>query len=104
MGNPLFDVRQVLRARQMATPAQIAAELQLPTSAVEAMLEHWVRRGLAAPAKAESAAACGSGGCNTCGACAAAAPAHVVYLWRGGADDAAAPRTPRAVISLRPAA
>lgn len=103
MGNPLFDVREALRARQMATPAQLAAELQLPTSAVEAMLEHWVRRGLAAPAAAMSGAACGCGGCASCGACATAAPANVVYVWKG-ADDPAALGAPRAVIPLRPAA
>ncbi len=103
MGNPLFDVREALRARQMATPAQLAAELQLPTSAVEAMLEHWVRRGLAAPAAAQAGAACGSGGCTTCGACATAAPANVVYVWTGS-GDAAVSRSTRAVIPLRPAA
>ena len=102
MSMALFAVRDALKARQMATPAQIAADLQLPTGTVQDMLAHWVRRRLAAEvASAPEGRSCGSGACNTCGQCAAPSPAQVLYVWQGLGKPQSAPRP---VIPLRPAA
>lgn len=83
MSNPLFDVREVLRSRQMASVMQIAGELRLPVSVVEDMLAHWVRRGMASRVE-QTATGCGSGGCNTCGQCTGApAKSGGLYAWDG---------------------
>ena len=95
MNGPLFQLRDLLRRRGMASAAQLAAELRLPAGVVEDMLAHWSRRGLVAGAQAPASGACGSGGgCASCGQCAssAAAPA-VLYRWR----EAEAPQRPRSI-------
>ena len=97
----LFDVRDALKTRQMASAAQIAAELQLPASAVQDMLGHWVRRGLAAEVTPTAAGgSCGSRACGSCGQCATPSPSQALYQWLGPA----APRTSHRVFALRPAA
>ena len=102
MSAVLFDVRDALKARQMASAAQIAADLHLPTGAVQDMLAHWVRRGLAAEvASGATGGSCGSGACGGCGQCASPSPAQALYVWQGPGKSQAAPHP---VFALRPAA
>ena len=102
MSAVLFDVRDALKARQMASAAQIAADLRLPTGAVQDMLAHWVRRGLAAEvASGATGGSCGSGACGGCGQCASPSPAQALYVWQGPGKSQAAPHP---VFALRPAA
>jgi FeoC like transcriptional regulator len=94
MNGPLFQLRDLLRRRGMASAAQLAAELRLPAGVVEDMLAHWSRRGLVAGAEAPASGACGSGGgCASCGQCASAAAPAVLYRWR----EAQAQRQPRSI-------
>ncbi len=78
-GNGLFGLREALRRHGPATVTQLARQLGHPRGVVQAMLEHWQRRGRVAevaPAPAgrshASAGACGSGACARCGSCASA--------------------------------
>ncbi|NDV13416.1 FeoC-like transcriptional regulator [Crenobacter caeni] len=79
----LTRLRDLLRARPALTLAEAAALMGLPASAVEPMLQTWVRKGKVAV----SGASCG-GGCSGC-----ASDDCRVYRWQ---------ETPvRAVIPLR---
>lgn len=85
MSNPLFQVRDLLRRRGMATASQLAAELRLPPGVVEDMLAHWDRRGMVAEVGASGSGACASGGnrgCSSCGQCAGAPAPARLYRWR----------------------
>ena len=82
MNSPLFQVRDLLRQRGMASAGQLAAELQLPLGVVEDLLAHWTRRGMAVAAEAPAVGACGSGGCATCGQCGGAALPTALFQWR----------------------
>lgn len=67
--NPLFAVRDALRAHAVATPAQLAAELALPRAVVDDVLAHWLRRGCAQqvlPNGGACSAGCCGGGCGGC--------------------------------------
>ncbi len=99
--NPLFAVRDTLRARGLASVAQIAAERQLPVAVVDEILAHWVRRGMAHAVAPQTGGACGSGGCSSCGQCAVPSHSAMLYAW-DGPGAAAAPQRP--VIALKPAA
>ncbi len=100
MNGPLFQVRELLRQRGMASAGQLAAELRLPLGVVEDLLAHWTRRGMAVAAEAASAGACGSGsGCGSCGQCAGTAMPTALYQWR----EPGAQARPRS-IPLRPLA
>lgn len=68
--NPLFAIRDSLRAHGVATAAQLAAELELPRGVVDNALAHWLRRGHAQHVSLAGGGACGTGcssGCGTCG-------------------------------------
>ncbi len=97
MNGPLFQVRELLRQRGMASAGQLAAELRLSPGVVEDLLAHWIRRGMAVAAPAAAAGACGSGGCGSCGQCAGPAMPAALYQWR----DPSAQGRPR-TIALRP--
>jgi hypothetical protein len=94
--NPLFAVRDSLRAAGLAGAAEIAAQLQVPAEVAADMLDHWVRRGLAERLEAQPAS-CSSGACARCGLCGTRTPGAVLYRWRTPAN--ATPRT--AAITLR---
>ena len=85
VSTPLFQVRDLLRRRGMATSAQLAAELRLPSGVVDDMLAHWGRRGMVAEVGASASGHCASGGsrgCSSCGQCAAASTPATLYHWR----------------------
>ncbi|MDE2119105.1 MAG: hypothetical protein KGJ64_00285 [Betaproteobacteria bacterium] len=85
----LFELREALRGHGPASAAELARRLQRPPAVVQAMLEHWQRRGrvrIVEPGAAPSGG-CGSGACSSCGSCSSAPPA-------GG--DARAERLPPA--------
>jgi hypothetical protein len=102
MSNPLFQVRDLLRQRGMATAAQLAAELRLPSGVVEDMLAHWGRRGLVAEVGASGSGSCASGGrrgCSSCGQCAGASAPATLYHWR---DPGAPTGSPGTMLRLIP--
>lgn len=80
--NPLFAVRDCLRDKQLASAADVAACVQVPTLVAEDMLAHWVHRGLVERLDAHGSS-CSTGSCQSCGACASSKNAVVVYQWRG---------------------
>lgn len=83
MTSPLFQVRDLLRECGMASAAQLARELRLPTPVVEDMLAHWTRRGqVTSTEPANATGSCGSTGCNSCGQCGSAPSSSVLYRWR----------------------
>lgn len=97
----LFELREALRGHGPASASELAQRLQRPPAVVQAMLEHWQRRGRvrivepgAAPvgsspadgtlrnsgnsgnsARSADPGGCGSGACSSCGSCASAPPA-----------------------------
>lgn len=88
-GAGLFGLRDALRQRGPASAAELARRLQRPEAVVQAMLEHWLRRGRVqrlAPARAEAPdaphGACSSGACSSCGSC-SPTRGHVaaLYAW-----------------------
>jgi hypothetical protein len=67
--NPLFAVRERLRAGGAATVSQLAAELRLSPNLVQDLLAHWQRRGQVESlglGPSGCGSACNSGGCNSC--------------------------------------
>lgn len=94
----LFELREALREHGAASLSELALRLRRPQGVVEAMLEHWSRRGhvqVLPPRRADGASGapapsrgCGGGSCGSCGACAAPTPgphggSHaVLYAWR----------------------
>jgi hypothetical protein len=67
--NPLFAVREVLRARRVATAGQLASELRLSQDVVDDVLAHWQRRGLVENERIETGGGCGTGSPAACGGC-----------------------------------
>ncbi len=71
--NPLFLLREVLREQGPASAEQLARRMRRPLAVVQAMLEHWRRRGrvLELPAEpgADSGGACAGGACGACDGC-----------------------------------
>ena len=96
MSNPLFQVRDLLRLRGMATAAQLGAELHLPSGVVEDMRAHWGRRGMVAEVGASGSGHCASGGgrgCSSCGQCAGASTPVTLYHWRDPGSRTGSPAT-----------
>lgn len=61
----LFEVRDLLKTAP-ATPVAVALRGKISVGIAEAMIDHWVHRGLAE----EVAGGCATGGlCQTCGGC-----------------------------------
>lgn len=87
--NPLFAVRDLLRAQGVATAGQIAGSLDLPEGVVENALSHWRRRGLVQSETVSGGVGCGFGSqslCGSCNGCDLAAHAHpkiAAYRWLG---------------------
>ena len=86
-GSPLFALREVLRQQGPASAEQLARRMRRPPAVVQAMLEHWRRRGrvLALPAEAAagSGGACTGGTCAACGGCGSRRePASARYAWQ----------------------
>ncbi|WP_298294558.1 FeoC-like transcriptional regulator [Thiomonas sp.] len=99
--NPLFAVRDCLRAAGLASAAEIAAQVQVPADVAADMLDHWVRRGLAERLDPQGGA-CRSGTCARCGLCGAGAATAVLYRWRTAADAAPRAAAARAAVMLHP--
>ncbi|OYV33614.1 MAG: FeoC [Thiomonas sp. 20-64-5] len=100
--NPLFAVRDCLRDKQIASAAEIAACVQVPTLVAEDMLAHWVHRGLIERLDAQGAA-CSTGACQRCGACGTSKTAAAVYQWRGIQSTAEQPAKKHPVMLLHSA-
>jgi len=75
----LIKLRDYLKEKRAVSLSDAARHFDIPESAIQNMLEHWVRKGCAA---VEAAASCSSG----CGGCSIAKNADrcgsVVYRWR----------------------
>jgi len=97
--NPLFAVRDCLRAAGLASAAEIAAQVQVPADVAADMLDHWVRRGLAERLDPQGGT-CRSGACARCGLCGAATA--VLYRWHTAADATPRAAAARAAVMLRP--
>ncbi|MCE5359534.1 FeoC-like transcriptional regulator [Candidatus Igneacidithiobacillus taiwanensis] len=87
MSNALFAVRDLLREGATLSREEIAQRLSLPSSTVEAALEHWrSRQKLQVLQPLAAAPACSSGGCGggACGSCGSRKPAPPAtqYRWR----------------------
>ncbi|MCL2871885.1 MAG: FeoC-like transcriptional regulator [Betaproteobacteria bacterium] len=73
----LMKLRDYLKEKRAVSLSDAARHFDIPESAIQSMLEHWVRKGCAT---VDVGASCGSGcsGCgvskNRCGA--------MVYRWR----------------------
>lgn len=100
--NPLFAVRNCLRDRQLASAAEIAACVQLPTLVTEDVLAHWVQRGLVERLDAQGAS-CSAGSCQRCGMCGTSKSTAAVYQWRGVRAAAAPVAAKPPVMLLRSA-
>lgn len=86
--NPLFAVRERLRARGSATSRQLAAELELPTAVVEDILAHFERRGQVQAVTPAAVSGCGADRCGSCNLCFTAGPSVAWFRWRGAGDAA----------------
>ena len=85
--SPLFLLREILREQGPASAEQLTRRMRRPPTVVQAMLEHWRRRGrvLELPAEpgASSGGTCAGGACGACGGCGShrqQAPAR--YAWQ----------------------
>ncbi|HKI58574.1 MAG TPA: FeoC-like transcriptional regulator, partial [Trueperaceae bacterium] len=81
--SPLFAVRDRLRERGLATPRQLAAELELPLAVVEAAVAHLERRGKVRAAPPAAEPGCGTGRCGSCRLCFTAGPDVPWVRWSG---------------------
>ncbi|MDR0588334.1 MAG: FeoC-like transcriptional regulator [Burkholderiales bacterium] len=61
----LIELRDYVKERQEASLAEIASRFKLPESALEAMMQHWVQKGVIEVKTADSPCCRGCKGCKS---------------------------------------
>jgi hypothetical protein len=79
----LMELRDYLKEKRVASLSDMARRFDIPESAMQNMLEHWVRKGCAVINIGVSCRS-GCGGCNIGKSESRCDGASIVYRWRGG--------------------
>ncbi|MDR1530486.1 MAG: FeoC-like transcriptional regulator [Burkholderiales bacterium] len=81
----LLELRDYLKEKQQASLTDLARHFDMPLSAVQPMLAHWVRKGCVIEQKPiapiVSVSTCGGGSCGGCGRRCDDTPA-IIYRWK----------------------
>ncbi len=82
----LLELRDYIKEHKMVRLSDLARHFDIPESAVQPMVEHWVRKGNVVAQKMQDIVAtngCSSGGsCSSCSVAGCDSPSSIIYRWR----------------------